>query len=89
MNDRIEKLAEQAKEVSHWLDGGYTPVYRTNLEKFAELIVSECAALAKSKSERIEEIKAEDHDDHIRLQSLAWQFEEFGYEIKKHFGVKE
>ena len=45
MNERIRELAEQAKEVSHWLDGGYTPVYRTNLEKFAELIVRECANL--------------------------------------------
>ena len=42
MNERIKQLAEQAKEVSHWLDGGYTPVYHTNLEKFAELIVREC-----------------------------------------------
>ena len=41
MNERIRELAEQAKEVSYWLDGGYTPVYHTNLEKFAELIVKE------------------------------------------------
>ena len=46
MNERIRLLAEQAKEVSHWLDGGYTPVYDTNLEKFAELIVRECAKIA-------------------------------------------
>ncbi len=88
MNDRIDKLAEQAKEVSHWLDGGYTPVYHTNLKKFAELIISECAALAKSKSEHIEGIKTEDHDDQMQIQSLSWQFKEFGYEIKKHFGVE-
>jgi hypothetical protein len=42
MNERIKELAEQAKEVGYWLDGGYTPVYHTNLEKFAELIVAEC-----------------------------------------------
>ncbi len=45
MNERIRELAEQAKEVSHWLDGGYTPVYCTNLEKFAELIVRDCAGI--------------------------------------------
>ena len=80
MNERIQALAEQA---------GFLNKDEESIGYFAELIVLECASLAKSKSERIEEIKAEDHDDHIRLQSLAWQFEEFGYEIKKHFGVKE
>jgi hypothetical protein len=44
MNERIKQLAEQAKEVSHWLDGGYTPVYYTNLEKFAQLIVRDIHA---------------------------------------------
>ena len=80
MNERIKELADQA---------GFLNKDEESIGYFAELIVLECASLAKSKSERIEEIKAEDHDDHIRLQSLAWQFEEFGYEIKKHFGVKE
>jgi hypothetical protein len=47
MNERIMELKEQAKEVTHWLDGGYTPVYDTNLEKFALLIIEECAKLAE------------------------------------------
>jgi len=59
------------------------------LEKFAELIVRECAALAKSKSERIQSMETDDRGDQAQIHSLAWQFEEFGYEIKKHFGVKE
>ena len=42
MNEKIQELIEQAKEVSHWLDGGYTPVYRTNPEKLAELVIHEC-----------------------------------------------
>ena len=49
MNERVKQLKEQAKEVSHWLDGGYTPVYDTNLEKFAELIVRECATVVNKK----------------------------------------
>jgi hypothetical protein len=86
MNDLIKKLAEQASEI----DGDdllyYHPVFA---EKLAKLIISECAALAKSKSEHIEGIKTEDPDDQILLYSLAWQFKEFGYKIKKHFGVEE
>ena len=59
-----------------------------NLEKFAELIVRECAALAKSKSEHIQSMETDDRGDQMQIQYLAWQFEEFGYEIKKHFGVE-
>ena len=59
------------------------------LEKFAELIVQECAALAKSKSEYIQSMLTDDRGDKRQIQSLAWQFEEFGYQIKKHFGVEE
>ena len=88
MNERIEKLLDQCRIETYGVNGELLE-FGFDAEKLAELIISECAALAKSKSECIEEIKAEDHDDHIRLQSLAWQFEEFGYEIKKHFGVKE
>ena len=88
MNERILELEKQATEIVRCGLNGTSTTESFNRKKFAELIVRECAALAKSKSERIEEIKAEDHDDHIRLQSLAWQFEEFGYEIKKHFGVE-
>jgi len=54
MNELIKKLKEQAKEVSHWLDGGYTPVYYTNLEKFAELIVKECADFADEHNSEVE-----------------------------------
>ena len=86
MNDLIKKLAEQASEI----DGDdllyYHPVFA---EKFAELIISECAALAKSKSEYIQSMETDDRGDQMQIQSLAWQFEEFGYKIKKHFGVKE
>ena len=96
MNERIRELAEQAKKYA--LDAMikitdkeqalkvYSESYDT---KFAELIIQECAALAKSKSEHIEGIKTEDHDDQVLLHSLAWRFKEFEYEIKKHFGVEE
>jgi hypothetical protein len=89
MNERIIEFVRQA-----W---SYADKHQTTQEqwfyeynkKFADLIVQECAALAKSKSEYIQSIGTDDRGDQMQIQSLAWQFEEFGYEIKKHFGVEE
>jgi hypothetical protein len=86
MNERIRKLVRQAG-----LDDADFPIENWDnvpLAKFAELIVQECAALAKSKSERIQSMETDDRGDQAQIHSLAWQFEEFGYEIKKHFGVE-
>ena len=80
MNERIRELAVIAK-VEHC-------VSHVRLQEFAELIVRECATLAKSKSEHIEGIKTKDPDDQMLLHSLAWQFKEFSYVIEKHFGVE-
>jgi predicted transposase YbfD/YdcC len=80
MNERIKELAVIAK-VEHC-------VSHVRLQEFAELIVRECAALAKSKSEHIEGIKTKDPNDKLLLHSLAWQFKEFSYVIEKHFGVE-
>jgi hypothetical protein len=84
MNKRIQELLKQAgtDTSGKWMGVDHA-------EKFAELIVQECAALAKSKSERIQSMETDDRGDQAQIHSLAWQFEEFGYEIKKHFGVKE
>ena len=76
MNPRIKELAEQAKEVSHWLDGGYTPVYYTNLEKFAQLIVRECA----------------NHCDLLLDHKISSEWSRGTHDcsraIKEHFGVE-
>ena len=88
MNERIIEFVRQA-----W---SYADKHQTTQEqwfyeynkKFADLIVQECAALAKSKSEYIQSIGTDDRGDQIQLHSLAWQFEEFAYAIKKHFGVE-
>lgn len=84
MNERIGQLAEQAG-----LLGPSSRIGNSHeaAERFAELIVRECAALAKSKSEHIEGIKTKDPDDQMLLHSLAWQFKEFSYALEKHFGV--
>jgi hypothetical protein len=76
MNERIEKLAEQAKEVSHWLDGGYTPVYHTNLKKFAELIIHECIWALWTEECRTSDLASE-------------EYTRGSNKIKEHFGVEE
>ena len=91
MNERIKELAEQAGFSKDRFDLFWDEdanAEGVDLEKFAELIVRECATLAKSKSEHIEGIKTKDPDDQMLLHSLAWQFKEFSYVIEKHFGVK-
>ena len=84
MNERILEFAEQCR--GNPMTSEFEPLF--DKEKFAELIVQECAALAKSKSEYIQSIGTDDRGDQIQLHSLAWQFEEFAYAIKKHFGVE-
>ena len=84
MNERIKELAEQCyhRYSEHNID----------LEKFAELIVRECANLAKTKSDSIVERAmkyAEDADEETSAKATAWQFLVFEQEIKKHFGVEE
>jgi hypothetical protein len=47
MNERIKELAEQARVKSHWsIDEARYLVNYLNEEKFAELIVKECAEIA-------------------------------------------
>ena len=87
MNKRIFELLKQATTDINPQDREWV-FSRVDQAKFAELLVREFAALAKSKSEHIEGIKTEDHDDQVLLHSLAWRFKEFEYEIKKHFGVE-
>jgi hypothetical protein len=48
MNERIKQLAEQAQKVAYYTDGGYTPIMTLDQEKFAELIVKECAQVCLS-----------------------------------------
>ncbi len=90
MNERIKQLAEQAGFQYIKDEGiGWAGNYNASLPKFADLIVRECATLAKSKSEYIQSMETDDRGDQMQIRSLAWQFEEFGYKIKKHFGVEE
>lgn len=74
MNEKIKQFSEQARKISYFLDGGYTPVYTTDLEKFAELIVRECIKMVENEAAQYVE--------------PVWAFELVN-DMKDRFGVVE
>ena len=71
MNERIKELAEQAGMVI--IEDRFS-TYLPFVEKFAELIVRECA--------RIGELKEQGYEDYDPDLSVGWY-------MKQHFGVEE
>ena len=72
MNERIEELSDQARQccrAQQCVDNAF-------LEKFAELIVQECADVCINKYAK---------SDNMSRQSGI----NFGKDIKQHFGVEE
>lgn len=94
MNERIKLLAEQAKMFATPMKFhlGGQDYAKVRDEKFAELIVKECAELAKNKAESIvnkAELYGDDAEEIDTAKSTAWQFLVLEAEIKRHFGVDE
>ena len=76
MNERIKELAEQAT-VYH--NGGLgTEIESFDKEKFAELIVQECAQACINMG-----------NDYEIKSAGQYQAELFAFAIKEHFGVEE
>ena len=86
MNDRIKILAEQAGfGLRRDVVNAYGEIYTSRLEhlpitedlaKFAELIVQECAEIAKK-------VDGDESDDYQSGRTWA------GIDVLEHFGVKE
>ena len=74
MNERIRELAEQAG-VGFMFDPDAV-VLTFKMEKFAELIVQECAQIAKK-------VDGDEGDDYKSGRTWA------GIDVLKHFGVEE
>jgi len=72
MNERIRQLAEQAGS-THKQNLGVYQFYTDELEKFAELIIRECAELTL--------------DYKSEVYYNGWL--DYRDEIKQHFGVEE
>ena len=88
MNERIQELAEQAKgfvDLNQHVGGekGCMVYTYDGLEKFAELIVRECAGLLKQESENYSLVGSSYCDN------KAEGFDEAVDMIKQHFGVEE
>jgi hypothetical protein len=87
MNERIKELEKRATTVVEgWSDeNGTTRYYEFNREKFAELIVKECAAVA-----RITPCPYTDAEL-LRNHGHTWDMAcvESGELIIKHFGVEK
>ncbi len=83
MNERIETLAKAAGYDSITKD--YMKALGFNLETFAELIVRECARIARA-------TPCPDFDEHVKEQlGHTWDMaaSEAGREIVKHFRIEK
>jgi hypothetical protein len=87
MNERIQQLAEQARQYAEEKQNNPFRIYTLDCfnEKFAQLIVQECIEkittydLVPGHSAKWEDI----YDIHTRL------LQDLGEELKEHFGVEE
>jgi hypothetical protein len=98
MNERIKELAEQAKK-NEPFECSYTKDQW--LEKFAELIVRECAQVLETNGDNQRTIRMTESTGHNKTTDWMEGYEEAvkqygGYllkknakQIKKHFGVEE
>ena len=77
MNGRIKELAEQARDWGYAEHSGYTAQLLFE-EKFAELIVKECAWIANDPAPSVY-----DNDSYKLGRKFA------GIDVLKHFGVEE
>lgn len=78
MNEHIKRFAEQAGS-THKQSLGVYQFFSYELEKFAELIVKECARVAETyvKDENLKLV------EHVEISS--WQLQD---RIKEHFGIE-
>ena len=77
MNERIRELAERCESFGSWDN----KTYSFDKEKFAELIVAECARLCEHES------NDDEYDQYDMGQSV--KAESIKTAIKQHFGVEE
>ena len=80
MNERIKELAEQARQIGEYVNYGQIRLSPGQFEqKFAELIVRECAELC---------LKYAEYENPFQQMEFR-KGHHFNTIIKNHFGVKE
>ena len=89
MNERIRLLAEQAFTIT--TDGKIGHVNNYMVEKFAELIVAECAKICIEQNVSNLDLDVIRESGKFTLQDLATKScgENLSKQIKKHFGVEQ
>ena len=83
MNDQIRQLAKQAGYSKDYLEIGLP----SNMEKFAELIVQECAGLFVDQKYMI--LNPHEPFANERVRALKKHDRDTVRKIKQHFGVEE
>ncbi len=88
MNERIKELARQAEMAAN--NGDHVDV-KIMMEKFAELIVRECANVLRAESERLYKLSAEEKDELFasNFEICAEKCVDNEVAIREHFGVEE
>jgi len=91
MNERIKELLNEATSGLEPDLSLQRTVTLNEMQKFAELIVQECAELAKKKAfiimQKAEEYAA-DKEEMNNATSAAFHLEILEQEIREHFGVE-
>ena len=84
MNEKIKQLAEQATRNVESINSYHSVVF--DKEKFAELIVKECAGIVEDYGLSL---VGSDENYLGETLNLSIRVQEAGNKIKKHFGVEE
>ena len=87
MNQRIRQLAEQATRTAMWI--GDPDAGELDAEKFAELIVKECMAIADEQKKYVEDMEVFNEQDATWNKARIQQSQQIVDKIKQHFGVEE
>ena len=86
MNERIKQLWEQAAKTTQ---GDSWEEQTKFMEKFAELIVGECADIALEQKKWVEDMKVHNPNDEFWNRARIQQSQHIVDKIKEHLGVKE
>jgi len=93
MNERIRQLAEQAREYATTRHPVSNIILSVNSDlfeqKFAELIVRECAEIALEQKKWVEDMKVYNPHDEVWNKARIQQSQHIVDKIKEHFGVEE
>ena len=97
MNERIRELVKQAGGhfATHNLMSNPVQhresieLWDNNIEKFAELIVRECSAVALEQKKWVEDMQVHNPHDETWNRARIQQSQHIADKIKEHFGVEE